>query len=467
MDLYNSGLMVENDSSLRGETTSTLEKGLARVATPFEQFIRDQKTASTLLLVCTFIALVIANSPLADHYESFVETQLGFVLGDNSYSMSLRHWVNDGLMAMFFFILGLEIKREVLVGELREPARALPVIAAATGGMLVPALLYYALNHSGDAIQGWAIPMATDTAFAIGILGILGARVPAGLTTFLLALAIIDDMGAVLVIALFYSDAISVLHLTTALAILVVLLVLNHSGVRHPVLYFLGGGLVWLAMLGSGVHATLAGILVAMTVPARPARPPRALVLRSRQLLDEFEAIEAEGETASPILAEPEQHSVVEKLQETAAQATTPLQLWERALEHPVALFVLPLFALVNAGVAIVPAALPALLGNSLALGIVLGLVIGKTAGISLATLALLALGRRQLPAGMQRCHILGLGLLGGIGFTMSIFITGLGFAGLPQQLVIAKTGILTASLVAGVSGYLWLRFACKAPCSR
>jgi NhaA family Na+:H+ antiporter len=264
--------MTETGSKLRGETTSTLATGFARIVTPFERFIRDQKTASALLLLCTVAALIIANSPLADRYESFVETRIGFVLGGNDYAMSLRHWVNDGLMALFFFILGLEIKRELLVGELREPARALPVIAAAAGGMLVPALLYYALNHGGDTMQGWAIPMATDTAFAIGILALLGKRAPPGLTIFLLALAIIDDMGAVLVIALFYSDAISVAHLATALALLAVLLVLNALGVRRPVVYFASGGLVWLAMLGSGAHATLAGILVAMTIPARPAR---------------------------------------------------------------------------------------------------------------------------------------------------------------------------------------------------
>lgn len=459
--------MTETSSKLRGETTSTLATGFARIVTPFERFIRDQKTASALLLLCTVAALIIANSPLADRYESLVETRIGFVLGGNDYAMSLRHWVNDGLMALFFFILGLEIKRELLVGELREPARALPVIAAAAGGMLVPALLYYALNHGGDTMQGWAIPMATDTAFAIGILALLGKRAPAGLTIFLLALAIIDDMGAVLVIAVFYSDAISVAHLATALALLAGLLIINALGVRRPVVYFASGGLVWLAMLGSGVHATLAGILVAMTIPARPARSPRAFVRRSRKLLDEFEAIETGNDAASSILAEPEQHGVVEQLQKTASEAATPLQLWERALEHPVALFVLPLFALVNAGISVDPAALPALLGDSLALGIVLGLVVGKAVGISLSTLGVLALGRSRLPEGMQRRHLLGLGLLGGMGFTMSIFIAGLGFANQPEHLVIAKTGILTASLIAGIGGYLWLRFACKPPLNR
>jgi len=459
--------MTKSDKRLRGEATSSLEKGFAAVVKPFEQFIRDQKTASALLLVCTLVALIIANSPLADHYERLVETRIGFVLSGSEYAMSLRHWVNDGFMALFFFILGLEIKRELLIGELRAPSRALPVIAAAAGGMLVPALLFYALNQGGDTLQGWAIPMATDTAFAIGILALLGTRVPAGLTTFLLALAIIDDMGAVLVIALFYSDAISLAHLGSALALLAALLAINHLGVRRPIVYFAGGGLVWLAMLGSGVHATLAGILVAITIPARPARSPRAFVRRSRQLIDEFETIENDGEAVSPILAEPEQHEVVEQLQETAAEATTPLQLWERTLEHPVALFVLPLFALANAGIAVEPAALPALLGHPLALGIVLGLVVGKAAGISLATLAVLAPGRGRLPEGMQRCHLLGLGLLGGMGFTMSIFIAGLGFAEQPELLVIAKTGILAASLIAGLGGYLWLRFACRSSLDR
>jgi len=459
--------MLENDARFRGETTSALEKGFARIVSPFEQFIHDQKTASGLLLVCTLIALLTANSFLSDRYESLVQTRIGLVFGDVHLTMSLLHWVNDGLMALFFFILGLEIKRELLVGELREPSLALPVIAAAVGGMLVPALLFYALNHDGDAIRGWAIPMATDTAFAIGVLSLLGARVPAGLTTFLLVLAIIDDMGAVLVIALFYTDTISVAHLGTAIALLAGLVFVNLLGVRHPVVYFVGGGLVWLAMLGSGAHASLAGVLVALTVPARPARSQHAFVRRSRQLLDEFEHIEAIEEAASPMLAEPEKHSVVEQLQDNAAKAATPLQLWERTLEHPVALFVLPLFALVNAGIVIDVAALPALLDDMLALGIVLGLVAGKTAGITLATLSVLASGWGRLPLEMRLRHLPGLGLLGGMGFTMSIFIAGLGFANQPDQLVVAKTGILSASLIAGASGYLWLRFTCKAPLSR
>jgi len=455
--------MADFHSKLHGKATSALEKGFANVVSPFQDFIHEQTTASMLLLLSTLIALIIANSPLADSYHALIETRFGFVLANSDYAMSLHHWVNDGLMSLFFFILGLEMKRELLVGELRDAARAVPVFAAAVGGMLVPALLFYAINHDGSAAHGWAIPMATDTAFAIGILALLGARVPPGLTAFLLALAIIDDMGAVLVIALFYSDAISLQYLGSAAIILAALMVMNLLGVRRPIFYFAGGGLVWLSMLGSGIHATLAGILVAMIIPARPKRSTRAFVRRSRELLDEFEAIENEETETTPVLAEPVKHQVMENLQQTAAQATTPLQLWERALEHPVALFVLPLFALVNAGISVDLSMLPTLLSDSLALGIVLGLVLGKAIGISLPTYALLKLNIGRLPDGVKRTHILGLALLGGMGFTMSIFIATLGFADHPEQQLIAKTGILTASMLAGACGYLWLRLAVPA----
>ena len=452
--------MADSRSKLNGKTTSVLEQGFASVVTPFQEFIREQKTTSMLLLVSTLIALTIASSPLASDYNALIETRVGFLVGDTDYAMSLRHWINDGLMALFFFVLGLEMKRELLVGELRDRERAVPVFVAAVGGMLVPALLFYALNHDGSASQGWAIPMATDTAFAIGVLALLGRRVPAGLTAFLLALAIIDDMGAVLVIALFYSDNISLLHLGSAVLLLATLMAMNLLGVRRPFVYFAGGGLVWLSMLGSGIHATLAGILVAMIVPARPKRSTRAFVSRSRQLLDEFEAIEKEETDTKPVLAEPVKHKVLEDIQQTAAQATTPLQRWERALEHPVALFVLPLFALVNAGIAVELPALPELLGDALALGIILGLVVGKTIGISLPVYLVLKLNIGRLPDGVVQGHVIGLALLGGMGFTMSIFIAALGFDNQPEQLLAAKTGILTASLIAGACGYLWLRLA-------
>jgi NhaA family Na+:H+ antiporter len=458
--------MADTNSDLQDSGPSSLEKGFKHVITPFQMFIRDQRSGSVLLLLCTLIALGLANSPLSGAYQNVIEAKAGLVFAGASFEMSLRHWVNDGLLSLFFFVLGLEIKRELLVGELREPARSLPVLVAALAGMLVPALLFYALNRETATIHGWAIPMATDTAFAIGVLGLLGRRVPSGLTAFLLALAIIDDMGAVLVIALFYAHDISVPHLLAAAVMLGALTLTNLLGVRRPLVYLAGGGLVWLAVLGSGVHATVAGVLVAATVPARTKLSPRFFLRRSRRLINEFEAIERRSESP-PILAEPEKHSVVERLQETAEKATTPLQLWERALEHPVALLVLPLFALANAGIEVEPGTLPTLLLDPLAAGIVLGLVIGKAAGIGLASSAVLLLGRGRLPGGMSLYHTIGVGLLGGMGFTMSIFIAALGFGEDPDQLVTAKTGVLVASLIAGICGYLWLRLGSRRPISR
>lgn len=450
--------MSDTQSKLHGRTTSPLEAGFQQVVTPFQEFIHDQKTASVLLLLSTLAALIIANSPLAHAYHSLIDTPMGFVLGDHNYSMSLHHWVNDGLMALFFFTLGLEVKRELLVGELRDPARAIPVIGAAMGGMLVPALLFYAMNAGSSTAHGWGIPMATDTAFAIGILALLGKRVPAGLTAFLLALAIIDDMGAVLVIALSYSESINLHQLIIAALLLFGLMIFNLLGSRRPLVYFAGGILVWLAMLSSGIHATLAGVLLALVVPARPRRSTRAFVRKSRELINELEAIEEQEAEQTPVLAEPDKHEVLENLQHTASQTTTPLQVWERALEHPVALFVLPLFALVNAGITLEVSALDTLFNEALAAGIVLGLLLGKLIGITLPAFVLVKLKLGRFPDGVKPAHIVGLALLGGMGFTMSIFIATLGFSNNLEQQTIAKAGIITASLLAGIAGYLWLR---------
>jgi NhaA family Na+:H+ antiporter len=448
--------MTTGDSENGSTHPTPLEAQIERTLSPFQHFIRNQATGSVLLLVCTAAALLIANSSLAHDYRALLDTPLGLVFGDLSLKMSLHHWINDGLMALFFFVLGLEIKREILVGELRQPRQSLPVIAAALGGMLVPASVFYALNADTASVHGWGVPMATDTAFAIGVLILLGRRIPPALITFLTALAIIDDLGAILVIALFYTEAISLAWIGGAVACLAVLIACNAAGLRHPLIYWIGGGIVWGAMLGSGVHATVAGILVALIVPARPKREPRWFIHRTRRLIDRFETIADASER--PILGDEEQHAVVEKVQQTAEKATTPLRRWENALEYPVALLVLPLFALANAGVPIDQTSLTALWSDRLALGIVLGLVIGKAVGITALTWVALRLRLGQLPAGVSLRHIIGIALLGGMGFTMSIFIAGLGFADNPHALVMAKTAILIASLIAGLTGYLWLR---------
>jgi len=433
-----------------------VEKKLEDIMPPFQRFTHDQTTGSVLLIICTLAALLLANSSFNRGYESLLLTETGLVFGDWSLTMNLRHWINEGLMSLFFFVLGLEIKRELLVGELRGARRSLPMIAAALGGMLAPALLYAAFNAGTPLVHGWGIPMATDTAFAVGVLALLHKHIPAGLTAFLTALAILDDLGAILVIAVFYTSSLDLSFLAAAALLLMLLIVLNMIGIRRPSVYFLIGGLVWLAMLGSGVHPTVAGVLVALTVPARPKRGPVWFVNQTHELADEFATLEQESD--KPLLGEEAQHAVAEQMQDTVEKATTPLQRWESYLETPVALLVMPVFALANAGIPISLQALSGLWSEPLAQGIILGLVLGKALGITSMTWLSLRLGLGQLPAGVGMRHIAGIGLLGGMGFTMSIFITNLGFTSEPATLVTAKTAILLASLVAGISGFLFLR---------
>jgi NhaA family Na+:H+ antiporter len=450
--------MSDEQNTPRQDRIGTpLEKKLEDIIPPFQHFTHDQTTGSILLILCTFAALIIANSGLERVYESLLLTETGLVFGDWSLTMNLRHWINDGLMSLFFFVLGLEIKRELLVGELRGARRALPMIAAALGGMLVPALVYTAFNAGTPLIHGWGIPMATDTAFAVGVLVLLRRHIPEGLTAFLTALAIIDDLGAILVIAVFYTESINPLFLAAAALLLVLLIAMNVTGIRRPGIYLLIGALVWLAMLGSGIHATVAGVLVALTVPARPKRGAGWFVNQTHELADEFDRMEHQRDR--PLLGENEQHAVAERVQDSVEMATTPLQRWERNLETPVALLVMPVFALANAGI---PVSLPAVTGmwsDPLALGIAVALVFGKFTGITSMTWLSLRLGLGELSEGVRMRHIAGIGLLGGMGFTMSIFISNLGFSSEPGTLITAKMAILLASLVAGMAGFLWLRF--------
>ncbi len=441
--------------------SNPMQRGFEKILSPFQEFIRDTTTASVLLLICTIAALMIANSPLSAEYRALLQTHVGVIAGDVSFSKDVHHWINDGLMALFFFIIGLEIKRELLAGELQNARLAVPVIAAAVGGMIAPALIYAGFNAGTTSTHGWGIPVATDTAFAVGILALLGRRVPPALAAFLTAMAIIDDIGAVLVIAVFYSDAISLLPLLLAVVLLSGLVFLNLLGVRRALPYLLGGGMVWLAVLESGLHATVAGVLVAFTVPARPRRGPFWFLGRTRRLMDNFEKLEKSkarnGQGEAGILAAADQHAVVERIKKTTHEVTTPLQLWERTLESPVALFILPVFALANAAVPVKLSTLPALLTDPITLGIVLGLVVGKVVGISGFCWLALKSGIGELSASMNFRHVIGIGLLGGMGFTMSIFIAGLNFEASPGQLLTAKSAILLASLIAGILGYLWL----------
>ena len=445
-----------NERKLKS-TPNSLEVGFERVISPFQEFIHNQATGSLLLIMSTVVALITANSPFAHDYEALLSTRLGFVMGDLSLQMSLHHWINDGLMALFFFLLGLEIKREILVGELKQPKYSILVIIAAIGGMIMPATIYLAFNHDTSSFPGWGIPMATDTAFAVGILVLLKKYIPNNLITFLTALAIIDDLGAILVIALFYTKSIHLMYLGFTGFFVVVLLVVNILGIRSPLIYFFGGVFIWLSMLGSGIHATIAGIIIASVIPARPKRAPEWFVSRIRKLVSQFEHIEEKSN--QPILGEKNQHLVVEQVQETAEKASTPLRRWEHHLEHPTTLFILPIFALANAGIPINTDSLLNMWTEPLSLGIIFGLLFGKSMGITLFCWIAVSLKLGVLPKGITMRHIVGLGLVAGIGFTMAIFIDNLGFASNPEVIVAAKSAIIIGSLLAGIAGGLWLRF--------
>ena len=425
-----------------------------RILSPFARFARTESAGGIVLIAATLVAIAWANSPWAGAYEHLWETRVTVGAGAYTLSYPLHHWINDGLMAVFFFLVGLEIKREFLVGELASVKRASLPIAAALGGMIVPALIYAALNVGGRGERGWGIPMATDIAFALGVLALLGPRIPLALKVFLAALAIVDDLGAVLVIAVFYTDRLAWGALGIGLALLAGLVVANRMHARTPVLYSLVGVLVWLAFLRSGVHATVAGVLLAMTIPARTRIDTAEFLSRGRRILDYFDAAGVEGRG---VLTNRAQQAAVQEMENACEAAQAPLQRIEHALHHWVAFGIIPLFALANAGVHL-GGNLGAAFGERVTLGIILGLVVGKPIGISLFAWLSVRLRLAELPAGTTWRAIRGVSLLGGIGFTMSLFIAGLAFPGAPQLNEDAKIGIFVASLLAGIAGFLVLR---------
>ncbi len=437
-----------------GRIRAPWERSFDRIITPFEEFVHRETTSGLLLMAAALLALVLANSALAGHYQHLLHVPLGFSIGEWRLEKTLHHWVNDGLMTLFFFVVGLELKREILVGELASPRQAALPIVAAIGGMAVPALLYTVLSPAGDALRGWGIPMATDIAFALGVIALLASRVPKALITFLVALAIVDDLGAVVVIALFYTEQLVWGLLIVAVALTGLLAVMNLVGVRRPPVYFLIGLLLWLVLLKSGIHATLAGVITAFTIPALPRYEPAAFSRRMRLLLDRFDANYHPGES---ILKNQALTSVVQTLSNGVRGVQTPLRRLENRMHMPVAFLALPLFALFNAGVPIDFANLTQALTQPVTLAVMLGLVVGKFIGIAGTAWVAVRLGLAALPAGVGLGQIGGAALLGGIGFTMSIFIAELAFAGQPGMVLAAKIGILSASLVAGVLGAWWL----------
>jgi NhaA family Na+:H+ antiporter len=421
------------------------EEVAQRLLRPFHVFARQEISGGIVLFLATLVALVWANSPWAEIYQQLLHEPFGLQLGEWGIAYDLHHWINDGLMAIFFFVVGLEIKREVLVGELTEPRQALLPIGAAAGGMLLPATVYLVFNAGQPTAAGWGIPMATDIAFSLGVLALLGPRVPDALKIFLVALAIADDLGAVLVIALFYTTSLDWAGLGLAAVFFAALVAANRGGFRHPVIYFCLGIGLWYGFLISGVHATLAGVLAAFTVPARVRIPPHRLAGVVRRAADRLDALDTGGDMDS------QRFALISFLRKVAEGAKSPLQRFEH-MAHPwVAFAILPVFALFNAGITIDAGALATLL-DPLPLGIAAGLVVGKQVGVFGVTWLLVRTGAASLPEAVGWGHIYGVAWLTGIGFTMSLFVSGLAFpAGAFDQE--ARLGILLGSIVSGLGG--------------
>ena len=417
------------------------------VLQPLQTFLRTEEAGGILLLAAATIALIWANSPWRSSYDALWHTQLTIGLGAWSLAEDLQHWVNDALMALFFLVVGLEIKRELTTGELRQPrAAALPAIAA-LGGMVVPALLYLAINPSGEPGRGWGIPMATDIAFALGVLAIVGRGLPTALKSFLLALAIVDDIGAILVIAIFYSGSISLGPLLTAAGLLALILVLQRLHVRWTAVYVLVGVGVWLATFQAGIHATIAGVALGLATPAVAFQRPKAVSLEAHRIADDT--------VDNPVPPDADAHQWLH-LAGLTREAVSPLARLEHLLHPWTSYVVIPVFALANAGVSISRSSLGNALTSGITLGVVAGLVVGKTIGVTVFTWLATRTGITRLPEGVGWGQLVGVAALAGIGFTVSLFITSLAFQTQAIQDA-AKVGILIASLLAGLLGALLL----------
>jgi Na+:H+ antiporter, NhaA family len=420
---------------------------------PLSKFINNSTASGILLFICAIVALILANSPIKEAYHHFWEQTFTIGYNDSIISKSLHHWINDGLMSIFFFVIGLELKREIMAGELSRPKDAILPIFAGLGGMLVPALFYVFFNMSGGGKDGWGIPMATDIAFALGILYLLGDKIPTSLKIFLTALAIADDLGAVLVIAFFYTSDISTASLLFAGIFLVILIASNLLGIRNVVYYgIVGIGGLWIAFLMSGVHATIAGVLAALTIPANVKIQDKYFLEKIKILKDKFESLKPNDVS----LVTHEQLHVLEKIRYYSREALTPLQRLEHSMHPLVAFVVMPIFALANAGITFSGNFMDNLFSN-VSLGVIVGLIAGKFIGIVFVSKILVKLKITTLPSGVNWKQMYGVALLAGVGFTMSLFISDLAFKD-ADYLLQSKIGIFIASIIGGLGGYLILR---------
>jgi NhaA family Na+:H+ antiporter len=428
---------------------------------PVSDFISKSTTGGIVLFISAVIAIVLANSPLSHWYHEIWEHKFGFLFDGQTYlNYSIHHWVNDGLMAIFFFVVGLELKRELIGGELSNPKNAMLPIIAAVGGMVVPALIYTFFNYGTDSAHGWGIPMATDIAFALGVLYLLGDRIPTSLKVFLTALAIVDDLGAVMVIAIFYTAEIDYFMLFTGLGFVVFLFLSKAFGIRNTIYFGVIGIFgVWLPFLLSGVHATIAAVLIAFTIPADSRVNENAFVEKIKRYLNQFKDADHNDET--PTLSNEQLH-VLDDIRIVTKDAMTPLQRLEHSMHPFVSFIVMPIFALANAGVTFSNDILAEVTSN-VTLGVVFGLIFGKILGVYGVSMMVIKLKIANMPQGLNSRHLLGVGFLAAIGFTMSLFVTNLAFIGPNAELnaeyqLEAKLGIFIASLIAGIIGYFILK---------
>ena len=422
------------------------------ILSPFQKFVNLQSSSGILLLATTIIALVWANSAFADSYQSFWDYELGIVTDNFELKKPLILWVNDGLMAIFFFIIGLEIKREFLIGELNSTKKIMFPLFGAIGGIALPVLMYIMLNQNPETLKGWGIPMATDIAFSLAILKVLGNRVPLSLKIFLTAFAIVDDLGAVLVIAIFYSGSLNFVLLGWAFALLAVIYFLSYKGLYFEFLTILSGFVIWVLFLKAGLHPTLAGILMAFAVPVRQK-------IYTHEFTKQLESIVAKIKE-STILQKPvlstEQLVLIDDLEDWSDKYRSPLQALEHKLHNWVAYLVIPVFALANAGVAL---STDGGLESALIINIVICLILGKSLGISTVIFLAKKFKIIEVPKDITAKQIIGVSFLAGIGFTMAIFIASLAFNSTPEYIDSAKIGILIGSFISAIIGFLILRF--------
>jgi NhaA family Na+:H+ antiporter len=435
---------------------STRQLVADQILRPAQQFFDKEASSSILLIAATAIALFWVNSSIGETYHSFWHTEISFTFGHFHISKTLLHWVNDGLMSLFFFTVGLEIKREILVGELATPKKALLPVIAALGGMIVPGLIYAAINAGSPTIHGWGIPVATDIAFALGAVAVFGRKLPVGLRIFLAAFAIADDLGAVVIIAIFYTKEIVWSNLIISLFLIFGLAVANFFWIRQTLIYAILGLAVWFFVLGSGVHPTIAGVIVSLFVPARGRYDTDNFLQNVKKITEKFEC--EEQSCGYSILLNQEHLYAVQALELACHDVETPLQRLMHALHPWVAFLILPLFAMGNTGLIFRGIVFSEAVSNPVILGIIFGLVVGKPIGILLFSYLSVKTGIASLPQEVRWSHIFGGAMLGGIGFTMSLFLSELSFAD-PHIIDYARIAILTGSILSAVFGMSYLGF--------